>query len=72
MPSYQAPLRDIRFVMDEMFDYPSHYAALPNGEDASPDVVSAILERVVALLVRCCYLSIKAVMRRVVCWKGAR
>merc|ERR1712000_417237 len=41
---YQAPLRDIRFVMDEMFDYPSHYAALPNGEDASPDVVSAILE----------------------------
>ncbi|HCL22368.1 MAG TPA: hypothetical protein DHW46_01580, partial [Halomonas sp.] len=23
MPSYQAPLRDIRFVMDEMFDYPS-------------------------------------------------
>ena len=44
MPSYQAPLRDIRFVMDEMFDYPSHYAALPNGEEASPDVVSAILE----------------------------
>lgn len=44
MPSYQAPLRDMRFVMDEMLDYPAHYAALPSGDDASPDVVSAILE----------------------------
>ncbi|QJQ94911.1 MULTISPECIES: acyl-CoA dehydrogenase C-terminal domain-containing protein [Halomonadaceae] len=44
MPDYQAPLRDLRFVMDELFDYPAHYARLPGGEDASPDVVSAILE----------------------------
>lgn len=44
MPIYQAPLRDIRFVADEMFDYPAHYAALKNGDDASPDVVNAILE----------------------------
>ncbi|MDR9440947.1 MAG: acyl-CoA dehydrogenase C-terminal domain-containing protein [Halomonas sp.] len=44
MPAYQAPLRDLRFVMDEMLDYPSHYARLPGGEEASPDVVGAILE----------------------------
>ncbi len=44
MPDYQAPLRDIRFVMDEMLDYPAHYAGLPGGEEASPDVVAAILE----------------------------
>ena len=44
MPDYQAPLRDLRFVMDEMFDYPAHYARLPGGEEASPDVVAAILE----------------------------
>ncbi|RDB43755.1 acyl-CoA dehydrogenase [Halomonas sp. DQ26W] len=44
MPDYQAPLRDLRFVMDEMLDYPAHYARLPGGEDASPDVVAAILE----------------------------
>ncbi|MGJ7457600.1 acyl-CoA dehydrogenase C-terminal domain-containing protein [Halomonas sp. MA07-2] len=44
MPDYQAPLRDIRFIMDEMLDYPAHYARLPGGEDASPDVVAAILE----------------------------
>lgn len=44
MPDYQAPLRDLRFVMDEMLDYPAHYARLPGGEEASPDVVAAILE----------------------------
>lgn len=44
MPDYQAPLRDLRFVMDEMLGYPEHYERLPNGEEASPDVVSAILE----------------------------
>ncbi|MEQ6888020.1 acyl-CoA dehydrogenase C-terminal domain-containing protein [Halomonas sp. CS7] len=44
MPDYQAPLRDLRFVMDEMLDYPAHYARLPGGEDATPDVVDAILE----------------------------
>ncbi|MDC8804150.1 acyl-CoA dehydrogenase C-terminal domain-containing protein [Halomonas pacifica] len=44
MPDYQAPLRDLRFVMDEMLDYPAHYARLPAGEEASPDVVAAILE----------------------------
>ena len=44
MPTYQAPIRDMRFVMDEMLDYPGHYARLPSGDEASPDVVSAILE----------------------------
>ncbi|NWN81553.1 MAG: acyl-CoA dehydrogenase C-terminal domain-containing protein [Halomonas sp.] len=44
MPDYQAPLRDLRFVMDEMLDFPAHYASLPGGEEASPDVVAAILE----------------------------
>ncbi|GGX82625.1 acyl-CoA dehydrogenase [Litchfieldella qijiaojingensis] len=43
MPDYQAPLRDLRFVMDEMLDFPAHYARLPGGEEASPDVVNAIL-----------------------------
>ncbi len=44
MPDYQAPLRDLRFVMDEVLDYPTHYAGLPGGEEATPDVVGAILE----------------------------
>ncbi|MDR5867113.1 acyl-CoA dehydrogenase C-terminal domain-containing protein [Halomonas koreensis] len=44
MPDYQAPLRDLRFVMDELLDYPAHYARLPGGEEADPEVVAAILE----------------------------
>nr|WP_299244442.1 acyl-CoA dehydrogenase C-terminal domain-containing protein [uncultured Halomonas sp.] len=44
MPTYQAPLRDMRFVMDEMLAYPDHYARIGKGDDASPDLVAAILE----------------------------
>ncbi|GHC31818.1 acyl-CoA dehydrogenase C-terminal domain-containing protein [Aidingimonas halophila] len=44
MPDYQAPLRDLRFVMDEMFDFPGHYSRLPGGDEATPDIVNAILE----------------------------
>ena len=44
MPTYKAPLRDMRFVMDEVLEFPAHYAQLPNGDEASPEIVSAILE----------------------------
>ncbi|MDO9236769.1 MAG: acyl-CoA dehydrogenase C-terminal domain-containing protein [Aquabacterium sp.] len=44
MPQYKAPLRDMRFQLNEVFDYAGHYASQPNGEDASPDMVDAILE----------------------------
>jgi alkylation response protein AidB-like acyl-CoA dehydrogenase len=44
MPQYKAPLRDMRFLLNEVFDYASHYAAQPNAEDATPDMVDAILE----------------------------
>ncbi|HYR24915.1 MAG TPA: acyl-CoA dehydrogenase C-terminal domain-containing protein [Aquabacterium sp.] len=44
MPQYKAPLRDMRFLLNEVFDFASHYAALPNGDDASPDMVDAIME----------------------------
>jgi len=44
MPSYKAPLRDMRFLLNEVFDYPAHYAGLANGKDADPETVSAILE----------------------------
>ena len=27
MLNYKAPLRDMRFVMNEVFDYPAHYRA---------------------------------------------
>lgn len=44
MPQYKAPLRDMRFLINELLDYPGHYAKLPNGGEATPDVVESILE----------------------------
>lgn len=44
MPAYKAPLRDTRFLMNEVFDYPAHYASLANGKDADPETVNAILD----------------------------
>ncbi|MFC3607780.1 acyl-CoA dehydrogenase C-terminal domain-containing protein [Stutzerimonas tarimensis] len=44
MTDYRAPLRDIRFVRDVLLDYPAHYRNLPGGEDATPDMVDAILQ----------------------------
>lgn len=44
MPAYKAPLHDIRFLMNEVFDYPAHYKTLSNGEYADADTVNMILE----------------------------
>ena len=44
MPTYKAPLRDMRFIINEVLDYSTHYAGLSNGADATPDMVDAILD----------------------------
>ena len=44
MLQYKAPLRDMRFLINEVLDYPAHYASLSNGADATPEMVDAILE----------------------------
>ena len=44
MSDYKAPLRDIRFVRDELLGYEAHYQSLPGCQDATPDMVDAILE----------------------------
>jgi alkylation response protein AidB-like acyl-CoA dehydrogenase len=44
MPDYKAPLREIKFVMDELLDMPKHYASIPAyAEVATPDMVEAII-----------------------------
>ena len=41
--TYKAPLRDIRFVLHDVLDV-SRIAELPGYEDATPDIVDAVLE----------------------------
>ena len=44
MPEYKAPLRDIRFVIDEVLDSGAVYQTLPGYEEATPDLMAAIIE----------------------------
>ena len=43
MTDYQAPLRDMRFVLNEVLDA-AQLSALPGFEAATPDVIDAVLE----------------------------
>ncbi|HEX7250926.1 MAG TPA: acyl-CoA dehydrogenase N-terminal domain-containing protein, partial [Burkholderiales bacterium] len=43
MSAYQAPLKDIRFVLNELAGLAA-VAKLPGYEEATPDTVDAILE----------------------------
>lgn len=42
MPDYKAPLREIKFVMNELLDSEKHYSHI-GAEEASPDMVEAII-----------------------------
>ncbi len=44
MSQYQAPIRDMKFQMEEVFDFPSHYESFAQGREATPDIVEAIIE----------------------------
>jgi alkylation response protein AidB-like acyl-CoA dehydrogenase len=43
MPTYRAPVRDTKFVLDEVIDI-GRYANLPGFAEATPDMVTAILD----------------------------
>jgi alkylation response protein AidB-like acyl-CoA dehydrogenase len=43
MPDYKAPLRDIRFLVHNVLDYPAHYQAL-GFEDVTADIIDPVLE----------------------------
>jgi alkylation response protein AidB-like acyl-CoA dehydrogenase len=48
MATYKAPLKDIRFVMNEVIDV-SRLAEIPGYEDATPDTIHAIVEEAAKL-----------------------
>src|SRR6478752_5723668 len=48
MPTYKAPVDDVKFLLNEVFHI-DRYANLPGFSDASPDVVDAILSEAAKL-----------------------
>ncbi len=44
MTTYTAPLRDMRFVLHELFDVPGQLSSLSGFEEAGADVMDAVLE----------------------------
>ncbi|MGB5331293.1 MAG: acyl-CoA dehydrogenase C-terminal domain-containing protein [Woeseiaceae bacterium] len=44
MTTYKAPLRDMRFLMEDVLDYERHYASLPGCEEVNLDLANVILE----------------------------
>ena len=44
MLSYKAPVADLKFLFEDVFDYYGHYKKHPEFEEATPDLVDAIIE----------------------------
>jgi alkylation response protein AidB-like acyl-CoA dehydrogenase len=44
MPSYTPPLRDMQFLMHELFKVTDEFAAIPKYADADVDTINAVLE----------------------------
>ena len=44
MPSYTPPLRDMQFVMHEVFDVSKELSAMPSHADIDKDTINAVLE----------------------------
>ncbi len=44
MLSYKAPITDIKFLIEDVFDYHGHYQKYPEFEEATPDLTDAIFQ----------------------------
>lgn len=49
MPAYKAPLRDIRFLINEVWAYPKHYESLKNFQNVDVETTDMVLEGVADL-----------------------
>jgi alkylation response protein AidB-like acyl-CoA dehydrogenase len=43
MAQYKAPLSDIRYLMNDVIDFPAHYAALPGAAEMDRDTIDMML-----------------------------
>ena len=43
MIQFKAPLQDINFLINDVFDFQTHYKDIPGGDEASPEMVDAII-----------------------------
>jgi len=44
MTTYITPLDNIRFLVNDVFDYPSHYGSFKQLQEVTPDLVEAIIQ----------------------------
>ena len=47
MPRYDAPVRDMKFILHDVLSL-QNYSNLPGFEEATPDLIDAILEEIAA------------------------
>jgi hypothetical protein len=64
MLSYKAPITDINFLIEDVFDYYDHYKKYPEFEDATPDMVDAIFKSVLNFVKMNYSLYTKVVIRK--------
>jgi hypothetical protein len=43
MVQYKAPVKDIKFLMNDVYNFQEHYQTIPGGEEATEDMVDMIL-----------------------------
>lgn len=43
MISYKAPIKDINFLINDVYNFQEHYKNIPGGDEATPEMVEAIL-----------------------------
>lgn len=44
MIQYKAPIKDIKFLINDVYKFQQHYQHIPGGEEATPEMVDMILE----------------------------
>ena len=44
MVQYKAPVKDIKFLMNDVYNFQKHYQTIPGGDEATPEMVDMILE----------------------------